>query len=273
MALAKRKNHGLQRFVALAVACILFILCGISVSASRFKGKHKDISRLSAGLKSVKESAKKARTRLAALDKREDVLLVKIEDATNDEVAGDEEGNTPSISFAKTELAKIRFEKKALIKKIKTCELNKKCILAEIEVVSQVVPEPPEGNDIQFEKPISGRITSGFGMRLHPIEHTEKEHQGIDFAGAIGDSVTAAANGQVIFAGTQRGYGKIVIIKHSETLSSAYGHLYEITSKVGDIVSVVEKIGEVGQSGNSTGPHLHFEIRENGLKVDPTKYL
>ena len=110
-------------------------------------------------------------------------------------------------------------------------------------------------------------------MRLHPIEHIEKEHQGIDFAGAIGDSVKAAANGQVIFAGTQRGYGKIVIIKHSEALSSAYGHLSEITLKVGDIVSVGEKIGEVGQSGNSTGPHLHFEIRENGLKVDPTKYL
>lgn len=273
LAITKGKNQGLRRIFALAVACIVFILCGISVSASRFKGKHKDISRLSAGLKSVKESAKKARTRLDALEKREDLLLAKIEDATNDEVAGDDEGNPPIISLAKTELAKVRFEKKALIKKIKTCELNKKCILAEIEIVSQVVPEPPEANDIQFEKPIIGRITSGFGMRLHPIEHIEKEHQGIDFAGAIGDSVKAAAKGQVIFAGTQRGYGKIVIIKHSETLSSAYGHLSEVTSKVGDIVSVGEKIGEVGQSGNSTGPHLHFEIRENGLQVNPIKYL
>jgi murein DD-endopeptidase MepM/ murein hydrolase activator NlpD len=273
LALGKWKNHGVRRLAALTVACILFILCGISVSASRFKGKHKDISRLSAGLKSVKESAKKARARLAALTKREAVLVAKIEDETNEEVAGDEEGEIPNTSFAKSELTKVRFEKKALIKKIKTCELNKKCILAEIQVVSQVAPELPEANDIQFEKPMSGRITSGFGMRIHPISHVEKEHQGIDFAGAIGDTVKAAANGQVVFAATQRGYGKIVIIKHSETMSTAYGHLSEITVIVGEAVAVGEKIGEVGQSGNSTGPHLHFEIRENGVQVNPTKYL
>lgn len=272
--LAKGKNHGFRRIAVLAMTCAVFILSGITVSASGVKGKHKDVSRLSAGLKSVKESAKKSRMRLAALDKREDVLVAKIDEATDQEFAGDDGTDPSTLTFARVELAKVRYEKRALTKKIKTCELNEKCILAEIEVVTEApVRTLKDADEIQFERPVNGRITSGFGMRVHPIEHVEKEHQGIDFAGAVGDTVKAAANGQVIFAGTQRGYGKIVIIKHSDTLCSAYGHLSDIHVNVGENVAVGEKIGEVGMTGNSTGPHLHFEIRENGVQVNPSKYL
>jgi murein DD-endopeptidase MepM/ murein hydrolase activator NlpD len=262
-----------RRLVVLAVACLAFNLCGISVNAAKSKGKYKGMSRLSVGLKSVTDSAKKARQRLAALDRREDVLLGKIDGDQSDETAGDEGDVAAKGCQAKVELSKVRYEKRALVKKIKVCELNKKNILAEMQIVSELASNDESNDEIRFERPLKSRITSGFGMRLHPIERIEKEHQGIDFAGAIGDPVRSAANGQVIFAGTQRGYGKIIIIKHSDTLSTAYGHLSEINVSVGQAVAIGEKVGEVGMTGNSTGPHLHFEIRENGEPVNPSKYL
>ena len=262
-----------RRLAILAIACMIFILCGMSVSAARTSGRHKGLSRLNAGLNSVKLSAKKARLRLIALKKREDILTSKIEEAQDEPVADEGDGSPSTICFAKVELAKIRYEKKALTRKLRTCELNKKCILAEIEVVSEVAPADPLEEDIQFIRPIRGRITSGFGMRLHPLEHIEKPHQGIDLAGEIGDPVKSTANGRVIFAGIQRGYGKIVIIQHSEELASAYGHLSVINVEVGEAVARGQRIGEVGMTGNSTGPHLHFEIRENGEQVNPSKYI
>ena len=252
---------------------MIFIVCGVSVNAARKIAKHKDLSRLTTGLRSIKASAKKARLRLDALNKREDELLSKI-DAAKDENLGDQkEDPSSTIVFAKTELAKVRYEKRALTKKLDTCELNKKCILAEIEVVSDVQPVDPLLQDIQFDRPISGRITSGFGLRMHPLEHVEKFHQGIDLDGDIGETVKATANGRVTFAGVQRGYGKIIIVQHSDELSSAYGHLSEISVEVGEAVARGEKIGEVGMTGNSTGPHLHFEIRRNEEPVDPNRYL
>ena len=110
-------------------------------------------------------------------------------------------------------------------------------------------------------------------MRTHPLDHVEKPHQGIDISGDIGDPVASAASGKVIFAGSQRGYGRIVIVQHSEAFSSAYGHLSAINVTVGESVAQGDLLGEVGMTGNSTGPHLHFEIRENGEPVNPSKYI
>ena len=258
-----QRPNALNRFIVLAIACVVFIVCGVTANAASQESEHKDLSRLATGLRSVKEVTKRVKSRLAALDKREDVLLAKIDDA-KDENPSDENDSEPStITFAKAELEKIRFERRALTKKLKTCELNEKCILAEMEVIS-VPPVDPLQQEIQFKRPIKGRITSGFGMRIHPNEHVQKPHDGVDLAGDIGDPVKAAANGRIIFAGVQRGYGNIIVIQHSDDLSSAYGHLSAMC---------VEVIGEVGMSGNSTGPHLHFEIRENGEPVNPTKFM
>jgi murein DD-endopeptidase MepM/ murein hydrolase activator NlpD len=267
-----RRPSGVNRFIVLAIACVVFIVCGVTANASNQEAEHKDLGRLATGLKSVKEAAKRAKTRLAALDKREDVLLAKIDEAKDENPSDESDGTPLTISFAKAELEKIRFERRALTKKLKSCELNEKCILAEMEVIS-VPPVDPLQQEIQFKRPIKGRITSGFGMRLHPLEHTEKVHQGIDLAGEIGDPVKAASSGRVTFAGVQRVYGNIIIIQHSENLSSAYGHLSAMNVEVGESVTSGQIIGEVGMSGNSTGPHLHFEIRENGEPVNPIKYL
>jgi murein DD-endopeptidase MepM/ murein hydrolase activator NlpD len=132
------------------------------------------------------------------------------------------------------------------------------------------------GNGI-FSKPVSGgRISSPFGRRTHPITgEVGKMHNGTDFAVPVGTSVHAASGGIVIMAEWYSGYGYTVIVDHGGGLWTLYGHLREGGFKVskGDTVSKGDLIAESGNTGNSTGPHLHFEVRENGTPVNPMNYL
>lgn len=132
------------------------------------------------------------------------------------------------------------------------------------------------GNGI-FSKPVSGgRISSPFGRRTHPITgEVGKMHNGVDFAVPVGTSVHAASGGIVIMAEWYSGYGYTVIVDHGGGLWTLYGHLREGGFKVskGDTVSKGDLIAESGNTGNSTGPHLHFEVRDNGTAVDPMNYL
>lgn len=117
------------------------------------------------------------------------------------------------------------------------------------------------------------RITSGFGMRKHPIFGILRFHEGIDLKQKYGAAVRAASDGKVIFAGWAEGYGKLVILKHRRDFTTYYGHLSKIKVKVGQYVYKGQVIGNVGTTGWTTGPHLHFEVRKNGLPVDPKKIL
>lgn len=132
------------------------------------------------------------------------------------------------------------------------------------------------GNGI-FGMPVSGaRVSSGFGPRIHPITgEVGKMHAGVDFAVAQGTSVHAASGGIVIMAEWYSGYGYTVIVDHGGGLWTLYGHLREGGFKVskGDTVSRGDIIAESGSTGNSTGPHLHFEVRDNGTAVNPFNYL
>ncbi|MHA7579421.1 murein hydrolase activator EnvC family protein [Paenibacillus vandeheii] len=132
------------------------------------------------------------------------------------------------------------------------------------------------GNGI-FSKPVSGgRISSPFGRRTHPITgEVGKMHNGVDFAVPVGTSVHAASGGIVIMAEWYTGYGYTVIVDHGGGLWTLYGHLREGGFKVskGDTVSKGDLIAESGNTGNSTGPHLHFEVRDNGTAVNPMNYL
>jgi murein DD-endopeptidase MepM/ murein hydrolase activator NlpD len=115
------------------------------------------------------------------------------------------------------------------------------------------------------------RISSGFAMRLHPISGQWKQHKGVDFAAAIGTPVRAAADGTLEFAGTQNGYGNVVVIKHWSNLSTAYAHMSRFAAGMhkGSKVTQGEVIGYVGVTGWSTGPHLHYEFRVNNQPRDP----
>lgn len=121
----------------------------------------------------------------------------------------------------------------------------------------------------RFLMPVLGRISSGFGWRRHPITRRRDFHTGLDIAAPYGTPVRAAESGKIIFAGRYRGYGKMVIIRHSGGYSTRYGHLSRIKAKYGQRVRQGQVIGYVGKSGLATGPHLHFEIRRYGRPINP----
>lgn len=126
---------------------------------------------------------------------------------------------------------------------------------------------------------MTSHITSSYGSRVHPIQGVIKNHDGIDIGGAMGDPIYAAADGIVIYSAFNTGgYGNMVMIDHgisSEGVKvvTLYAHGSKLLKNVGDTVKQGDIIMEVGSTGNSTGPHLHFEVRENGTHVDPKKYL
>ena len=121
--------------------------------------------------------------------------------------------------------------------------------------------------------PGDGEKTSPFGPRVHPIFGSVRQHNGIDLAGDTGDRVRAARSGEVILAGERGGFGNAIVIYHGLGYSTLYGHLSRIEVSEGQQVTSGERIGAIGSTGWSTGPHLHFELRIDGKAVDPTPYL
>jgi murein DD-endopeptidase MepM/ murein hydrolase activator NlpD len=117
--------------------------------------------------------------------------------------------------------------------------------------------------------PANGPITSYFGYRYHPILHFTRFHAGVDIGAAWGSPIVAAADGQVAAAGWAGGYGREVQIAHGGGTVSIYGHLSGIVAQPGSFVRRGQLIGYVGSSGLSTGPHLHFEVRQSGTPVNP----
>ncbi|MFL6791020.1 MAG: peptidoglycan DD-metalloendopeptidase family protein [Bradyrhizobium sp.] len=128
---------------------------------------------------------------------------------------------------------------------------------------------------VPYRKPVIGEVefTSGFGVRSDPFLGRPAMHTGLDFRAASGDPVRATANGKVVSSGWAGGYGRMVEIDHGNGLSTRYGHLSEISVKVGDTIKIGQIIGAVGSTGRSTGPHLHYETRIDGDAVDPQKFL
>jgi murein DD-endopeptidase MepM/ murein hydrolase activator NlpD len=121
--------------------------------------------------------------------------------------------------------------------------------------------------------PSRGWPTSGFGTRLDPYTGARQMHTGIDIAAPPGTPVHAPSDGLVVFAGESGGFGRTVNIDHGYDVVTVYGHLAAIHIKAGERVSRGQVIGEVGNSGRSTGPHLHYEVRVNGVPVDPQRYI
>jgi murein DD-endopeptidase MepM/ murein hydrolase activator NlpD len=115
------------------------------------------------------------------------------------------------------------------------------------------------------------RVTSGFAMRFHPIHQTWRRHLGVDYAAPTGTPVRSVGDGVVEFAGRQGGYGNVVKIKHSNDRSTLFAHLSRIDVRPGQRIEQGARVGAVGSTGWSTGPHLHFEFRVNGEHQDPLR--
>ncbi len=121
--------------------------------------------------------------------------------------------------------------------------------------------------------PSPGALTSWFGPRLHPILGYARMHNGVDFNCWTGDPIRSATDGIVIMAQYYGGYGYTIIVQHANSLSTLYAHLSAFNSQVNDYVVAGQQIGQCGTTGLSTGPHLHFEVRQSGAPVNPLPYL
>jgi murein DD-endopeptidase MepM/ murein hydrolase activator NlpD len=122
--------------------------------------------------------------------------------------------------------------------------------------------------------PVDGRITSGFGERTDPLSGDDGAfHRGIDISSPYGTRVVAPADGVVRFADMINGYGRAVVLDHGQGITTLYGHLSGFGVSQGQLVHRGDTLGYVGQSGRSTGPHLHYEVRIFNTPVNPYKYL
>ncbi|MBZ0235411.1 MAG: M23 family metallopeptidase [Deltaproteobacteria bacterium] len=139
-------------------------------------------------------------------------------------------------------------------------------------MVAQLVPFAPILPDLTplLASPVPGVESSGFGWRRDPMNKRARFHRGTDFRADRGTPVYAAGPGMVAFTGRQRGYGKVIYIDHGGGLVTRYAHLNRIEIEAGTPILAGLRIGQVGSTGRTTGPHLHFEVRIEGRAVDPS---
>jgi murein DD-endopeptidase MepM/ murein hydrolase activator NlpD len=121
--------------------------------------------------------------------------------------------------------------------------------------------------------PVMGWVTSGFGFRINPFTGLTQMHEGIDISNKIGTPVISSASGIISDTGSDFSHGKFVVISHGFGMTTRYIHLNKILVRAGQKVTRGDKIGEVGTTGRSTGPHLHYEVRVNGIPVNPMRYI
>jgi len=147
------------------------------------------------------------------------------------------------------------------LKDIEKASLNRRDFLMSIPSI-----QPISNKDLK-------RTASGWGWRIHPIYHIKKFHYGIDFSAKKGTSIYSTGNAKVYYAGNGKGYGNIVILDHGYGYKTLYGHMNKIYVKKGEKINRGTIIGEVGSTGMSTGPHLHYEVIYHGQKVNPIHYF
>ncbi len=143
-----------------------------------------------------------------------------------------------------------------------------------VDVPAYSSPIPQRGISVPSRMPLEGAaLTSGFGMRTHPVLGGRRQHQGIDLAAPTGTPVYATADGIVGRADWYSSYGLFISINHGASMETRYAHLSRLAVAAGDNVKKGDLIGYVGSTGRSTGPHLHYEVRVEGLAVNPIPYM
>ena len=158
----------------------------------------------------------------------------------------------------------------------KKAEITKKPQPAPVKTVSK--PEKTQRGEVAvrrsgFRWPVMGRINSPFGWRTHPVTRRRDFHTGIDIKASRNDPIKAAGSGHVVYSGWMGGYGKVLVIEHSNGQSTLYAHCSTLLAGKGASVSSGQLVAKIGTTGRSTGPHLHFEVRNGSSPVNPIKYL
>ncbi|MCH8275703.1 MAG: peptidoglycan DD-metalloendopeptidase family protein [Armatimonadetes bacterium] len=177
------------------------------------------------------------------------------------------------------ELSRHRQTKRAQLRGLESEKRQLEVVLDELEKASRAVEaelrkyhSKPSNVPVwrgNLTQPVSGRISSGYGMRRHPFKGGRRMHTGIDIAAASGTPIKASGDGRVVSASYRNGYGNTVIIDHGGGVTTLYAHCSKLYVKAGQSVKQGEKIAAVGSTGLSTGPHVHWEVRINGKPVNP----
>ena len=180
--------------------------------------------------------------------------------------AAEEKAFLESIEKISKDYSDLEELKDALVKMSEDFDINEETLTAALEKVDSLASIP----DVA---PVTGLITSKFGYRADPFSGKQAFHCGLDIQNEFDSDVCATAYGTVIFADYYGGYGNYVQIDHGNGIVTCYGHLNSFKCKVGDIVSVGTPIGTMGQTGQATGVHVHYEVCVDGEKVDPLEYI
>jgi murein DD-endopeptidase MepM/ murein hydrolase activator NlpD len=212
---------------------------------------------------------KTAASTRAAVAKAEHVLAERTSDArgVRDRLAASRDTLAAARSVKAEALANVREGKQEYLSEVNSLLAQSNALAARIRAAQTSGYEPPVTGSGQLQWPVSGPVTSGFGMRWGRM------HEGIDIAVPYGTPVHAAAAGRVIYAGWMGGYGNLVVLDNGNGISTAYGHNTSVSVSVGQEVATGDVIASSGSTGHSTGPHVHFEVRVNGSPVDPLQYL
>jgi len=219
---------------------------------------------------------KKQREEVAAKKRRQDQLVVEIRGLVDTQKH--QHASLESVKGEKQQVLKGLQAKQGELKEmLSQFEQDERQIQSQIEAFMRsqtshghVEGPAPKG---KFGRPSNGHFSSGFGMRYHPILHINRMHTGVDFGAPYGSPIFAANDGVVIAAQQMRGYGNVVIVDHGGGISTVYGHCSRILVGNGQRVKRGQRIANVGSTGLSTGPHLHFEVRVKGKPVNPMRYL
>ena len=205
-----------------------------------------------------------------------DNMKVSLETKKRNQVARTKELETATAQ-KQAVVDQINADQNALFDILEDLEAESKKLNSEIQAL-QAQQAAKNGNTkapgaYLWPCPSSLTITSSYGYRTHPISGVKKLHTGMDIGASYGANVVAAAGGTVIMSKYYGGYGNCIIIDHGGGVATLYGHMSSLVAKNGQKVAAGETIGKVGSTGNSTGNHLHFEVRINGSTVNPAGYV
>ncbi len=228
-------------------------------------------------IKRDKAAAEKSKIQIEARQKEIEAALLTLKTNTKNVI------DVKALTQIKREQISVDLKaKKVLLTQVQRDRAAAERIEAELERSSQELTAyirslesgepatPPTG---PYRWPTNGPITSGYGMRFHPILKVYKMHTGIDIGAPYGQNICASQGGTVIFAGWQGGYGRTMIIDHGGGISTLYAHTSALNFNVGQRVEKGDIIGHIGSTGYSTGPHLHFEIRQEGEPKNPMNWF
>jgi murein DD-endopeptidase MepM/ murein hydrolase activator NlpD len=228
-----------------------------------------EVKRAKLAMQEVRNATRKTRSQVAATT-REVAARTSEQRAVRDRLAWDQRQLATARRDKRATLANVQEDKATALEHMRSLQEQSATLAARIRSAqsSAIVPGPTgQASAAGFIWPVHGILTSGFGWRWGRM------HEGIDLAVSLGTPVVAAATGTVIVAGWLGGYGNLVVVDHGNGVATAYGHNTSVTVGAGQSVAQGQLIAYSGNTGHSTGPHVHFEVRINGSPVDPLGYL